>query len=316
MLQNKKYTDKDGNTKYENQIVVSEEELFTKNSDGNAFSTSQAGSIYDTTAKYTDEVTLPSSGISRPGYTLVGWSTSDNTNTYTYTVGQKVSKLNSTGGTVNLYAVWEPNTNYIVYDKNSTNLTPNNINGHPYSTVPSGTVNNTSYHTDVPSITVTSSSYTRKGYKFKGWMNSYTSKTADYVYGTNKDKITKPPVGGKTVYALWEPIQFTTEWYKGLTDDNTQDGIVMPDTGKYSFDQTSIYTKLSNTFKGRNYTIDYFGNKPAEATHEVTNVPSQTKSKLTFNSWTYINDSGTGSSIEANKALGTITAKDNNVVKF
>lgn len=36
MLQNKKYTDKDGNTKYENQIVVSEEELFTKNSDGNS----------------------------------------------------------------------------------------------------------------------------------------------------------------------------------------------------------------------------------------------------------------------------------------
>lgn len=36
MLQNKKYTDKDGNTKYENQIVVSEEELFIKSNDGSS----------------------------------------------------------------------------------------------------------------------------------------------------------------------------------------------------------------------------------------------------------------------------------------
>lgn len=293
----------------------------TTNSDGNKFSTDQTISINATNTtrvSYTTEVALPSnsSGISRPGYTLVGWSTSNGTNEYTYKAGQTVSKLDSNGGTVNLYAVWEPNTNYIVYNPNSTDLTPNNINGHPYSTDPSGTIDSTSYHTDAPSVTITSSSYTREGYKFKGWMDSYTSTTADYVYGTDKDKIDKPPVDGKTVYALWEPIQFTTEWYKGLTDDTTQDGIVMPDTGKYSFDQPSINTKSSSTFKGRNYTIDYFSNKPAEATHEVTNVPSQTKNNLTFNSWTYINDSGTSSSIGANTALGNITAKDDNVVKF
>ncbi len=69
------------------------------------------GSVADKTAKYTEPVTLPSTGFTRAGYTLVGWSTKADATTATYKAGQTISRLNGdANGTTTLYAIWQQNT--------------------------------------------------------------------------------------------------------------------------------------------------------------------------------------------------------------
>ena len=79
-----------------------------------------AGTIENTTATYDDTFTLPTStsGITKTGYTLKGWSTNQNANPDAdpnpdtiYTPGQTVSNLTTTNNdTVTLYAIWKDET--------------------------------------------------------------------------------------------------------------------------------------------------------------------------------------------------------------
>lgn len=67
-----------------------------------------AGAVSSQTQKYSANATLASSGFTRTGYTLIGWSTDGNATTAQYSLGQSVSKLSAEdGGQVTLYAVWE-----------------------------------------------------------------------------------------------------------------------------------------------------------------------------------------------------------------
>lgn len=66
-----------------------------------------SGSIASQNTKYTAAVALASSGFTKGGYILSGWSTSPSATTATYQLGQSVSRLNGTAnGTTTLYAVW------------------------------------------------------------------------------------------------------------------------------------------------------------------------------------------------------------------
>lgn len=59
---------------------------------------------------YTQNYTLPDSGVGKAGYHLVGWNANAAGTSTSYTLGQTVSKLNSAvDGTKTLYAVWEAN---------------------------------------------------------------------------------------------------------------------------------------------------------------------------------------------------------------
>lgn len=66
-----------------------------------------SGSVADKTVKYSESVTLPSTGLTNGDLLFVGWSTDKNATTADYQPGQTVSKLTATdGATVTLYAVW------------------------------------------------------------------------------------------------------------------------------------------------------------------------------------------------------------------
>lgn len=71
------------------------------------------GTVADQTTEYTADVKLASSGFTRPGYTLIGWSTDPNATEAQYSLGATASKL-AGSGTVTLYAVWQ------AYDVNVT----------------------------------------------------------------------------------------------------------------------------------------------------------------------------------------------------
>ena len=73
----------------------------------------------DMTFKYTEEKPLEANEFERVGYIFLGWSTSKNATTATYTDKEVVSKLTAeNNGTVTLYAVWEAKTFKVTFDVN------------------------------------------------------------------------------------------------------------------------------------------------------------------------------------------------------
>ncbi len=76
-----------------------------------------SGSIASKTVKYTEDVTLASSGFTKSGKNLLGWSTDSGATTVEYMLGQTVNKLTDVkGGTVTLYAVWGNSIMNVTFD--------------------------------------------------------------------------------------------------------------------------------------------------------------------------------------------------------
>ena len=89
----------------------------------------------------------------KEGYRFIGWSTSRTATTATYTNGQSVENL-TTSGTVNLYAVWALNSYTLTIDPNG-----GTYNGKTGSQAVSG----------LYTQTTTIAAPTRYGYNFAGW---------------------------------------------------------------------------------------------------------------------------------------------------
>lgn len=77
-----------------------------------------SGNISTQTPKYTDAVTLASTGFTRDGYSLVGWSLLPDATSAMYQLGQGgVNRLSGeANGTVTLYAVWVQELMNVTYD--------------------------------------------------------------------------------------------------------------------------------------------------------------------------------------------------------
>lgn len=76
-----------------------------------------SGSVGTQNTLYTADVTLASSGFTRTGYTLAGWSTEPNATVATYTLGATTNRLcGDPNGTITLYAVWTPNRINVTFD--------------------------------------------------------------------------------------------------------------------------------------------------------------------------------------------------------
>lgn len=76
-----------------------------------------SGSISGTTVDYTQTVALASSGFTKSGKKLAGWSTDPNASSVEYALGESVSKLTDTkNGTVTLYAVWTSGEVNVTFD--------------------------------------------------------------------------------------------------------------------------------------------------------------------------------------------------------
>lgn len=142
--------------------------------------------VYDTASNLK---TIRELGLSKTGYTFQGWATSSNSSTVVYKDGQSVKNL-STGGTVNLFAVWKANSYTITLNPNGGTVNPTTLTvtyDAPYGTLPT------------PS---------RTGYTFIGWYLGNTQITKDSIvritsdstlvakWSANKYTVTFDPVGG------------------------------------------------------------------------------------------------------------------------
>lgn len=90
------------------------------------------GSKPGASVTYTQSVNLEQGGVARTGYTFKGWSLTTNGDVLSGTV----SKLTETnGGTVNLYAIWEPNKYTVTYQKDGATIYTDEFTYDAYKTL-------------------------------------------------------------------------------------------------------------------------------------------------------------------------------------
>ena len=164
-------TDKAGNvstTTKTTSVTVS----YTINYDANGGS----GAPGSQTKTHDVNLTLSSTKPTKTGYTFLGWSTSSNATSASYTAGGTYSANSN----ATLYAVWQVNTYTITYNANGGS-------GAPGSQTKTHDVN----------LTLSNVTPTRSGHTFLGWS---TSSTGGVVYNAGGTYSTNANV---TLYAVW-----------------------------------------------------------------------------------------------------------------
>ena len=128
--------------------------------------------------------------FTRTGYIFVGWAKSASATTPAYDDGESVSDLTTTsGGTVNLYAVWQANNYTIKFNKNGGTGSMANL-AMTYGTAKALTAN----------------AFQRVNYKFIGWSTTASATTATYTDKQSVNNLTATPDGTVTLYAVWKLV--------------------------------------------------------------------------------------------------------------
>ena len=282
-----------------------------------------SGTINSITATYDKSVTLPSSGFTRTGYTLVGWETP----TRNYDLGESVSNL-ATSGTVTLTAMWTANTYTVTFDANG------------------GTCTTASKSVTYDSTYGTLPTPERTGYTFAGW---YTDKTnGSKVVSTTKVAITS----AQTLYARWKANTYTVKFNsqggstvadKTVTYDSTYGTLSTPTRDGYKFDgwftsatggtqiTASTTVKITATqtlfahWTANTYTVVFNGNGNtggSTATQTLTYDKAQaltangfTKTGYHFVSWNTKSD-GTGTSYTDKESVTNVAGTNASVTLY
>ena len=224
----------------------------TYNANGGSGAPSATYKYYGTTAA------LSSTRPTRPGYTLLGWSTSSTAPSATWGVGGSYT----TNASATLYAVWTPN-------KYTVTLNPNG-----------GTSASTSSLSRTYGSSVTlSSEYnpTRQYHNFLGWATSASATTANYAPGASYSTTT---AANTTLYAVWEEAYVPATLSQPLATrvDENNDG---DDEGLYG---NVRFTWGYGTLEGVNVTptsiIVYIKETGGSTWHEAYKVVNPTETSI------------------------------------
>ena len=186
------------------------------------------GSTASSSHTYDEAKPLTPNGFTKTGYTFMGWATST-AGAVTYEDEESVSNLTSEHGrTVNLYAVWTPNSYTVNYD----------ANGGTGSTALSS-------HTYDEAKTLTANGFTRTGYTFAGWA---TSAGGAAVYTDEKSVSNLASGNGAvvTLYAVWTPHTYTVRY-------DANGGAGSTDSSSHTYDAAKTLT--ANSFTRVGYTF-------------------------------------------------------------
>ena len=131
-------------------------------------------------------------GWTNTGHTMAGWAKNRNAVTKDYDTLSGVADtwINSYAPSINLYAVWSPNTYTISYNANGGSGAP--------------TVQTKTHDTD---LTLTTSTPTRNGYTFDGWNTKSDGSGTNYSAG---GKFTTN--ANTTLYAKWKQSTYTLRY--------------------------------------------------------------------------------------------------------
>ena len=148
------------------------------------------GSMANESFVYGTAKALTLNTFTRTGYIFIGWAKSASATTTAYDDGQSVKNLTTTsGGTVNLYAVWQANAYTIKFNKNGG----------------TGTMANLAMTYDVAKA-LTANAFQRVNYKFMGWATSASATTATYTDKQSVSNLTATPDGTVNLYAVWKLV--------------------------------------------------------------------------------------------------------------
>ena len=165
----------------------------TRDSNGSNISTT-GGTVTPASGSFGFGSTAYSNATARSGYTFLGWTTTKNATTYTYTTNRITYTIGAAtpNSDRSFYAIFAKNYT-ITYDANGGI-------GAPSSQTKTHGVE----------LTLSSTEPTREGYTFIGWGTSDTATTATYQPG---DSYTSN--SARTLYAVWEEKTATLTYNNG-----------------------------------------------------------------------------------------------------
>ena len=244
------------------------------------------GSMTDQTMTYDESASLNTNQFTKTGYSLAGWALTAEATEAKYKDEESVSNLTAeANGTVKLYAVWEPNTYYVMLHSNDGTDGRRMI----------------SFIYDEES-NLPENTFTREDYRFLGWSLSADSTEVKY-----EDKATIKNVatsGTFHLYAVWAKLYtITYEANKGSTTPDAQQGIM-----EENVTLASAITKdsLSNDEKVT-YTVSFDSDGGSEVSSVKATKTTTKTTNYTFNGWQETTDDSTGKTYEAG-ATYTITS--------
>lgn len=206
-----------------------------------------SGSMGDTSAAYGNAVMLRSNQFERVGYTFEGWATSVS-GSKVYSDLDSVKNLTTTsGGVVNLYAVWTANTYTVTLDNQGATTAGTLEYFQKYGV---GNYKDSNYSVPMTSITLP----VKTGYTFGGYYTDANGAGQQYIntagtIGSTKTTFTVDT----TLYAAWTENPYTIRY-------NANGGIgTMADT-EAVYD-TSV-TLRANSFERIGYTFIGWATSP------------------------------------------------------
>ena len=208
------------------------------------------GSMSNQSFTYGVSKNLTANGFTRYGYNFAGWSTSSSGGVV-YDDKESVKNLTSTDNdTVNLYAVWTPKTNCVLYF--NANL----------PTGATASINPTQKNVTFNSTYGTLATGTRTGYTLDGW---YTTSACTTKVSTS----TKVTSESQTVYAKWKPNTYYVKFNgNGSTEGNMSNQTFTYDTGQNL--TANAFKKTGYNFVG--WATSASGNKVYDDKASVKNL--------------------------------------------
>ena len=239
-----------------------------------------SGRINTKSCYYDSSCVLPSSGFTREGYALVGWSKTP-TGGIDYNLGANAGNMTSTkDATINLYAVWKKVNYKVWYDGNGNtgeNYTNNSdcnssnvcgINRYASGSRINGSVFESGriWEYDKEQNLI-ANKFIRTGYKFDGW-SKVKGASKDYNDKQTVSKLTSVDGNTITLYAVWKGNNYSVSF-----NPNGGTGTM----GNLACTYGSICTLPSNKFTNSGYTFGGWatspnGDKEYDDNEEVENL--------------------------------------------
>ena len=226
-----------------------------------------SGTMADQSFEYGEEKALTANSFIRTGHDFTGWNTKADGSGTPYTDKREVKNLTDTdGGTVTLYAQWEPST-YAV-----------NLNTNGGAIALEKDVTQYTYGTGA--ALPTAEDITRDGYAFKGWYED------SGFSGSPVTEITSADTGAKTYYAKWVKLWTVTVTAGdggtvsggGTYEENSTVTVTaVPDSGcrfiRWMENGAQVSTDESYAFPltgDRNLTAEFARNSSGGSTYTIT----------------------------------------------
>lgn len=183
------------------------------------------GSMSKMTFTYGQTSSLSANTFTRSGYTFAGWATSA-TGAVSYNNQASTRNIVPATSTLNLYAVWTPNSYSVIY----------NANGG------TGTMSR-STHTYGVAKNLSANAFSRIGYTFAGWSTD-SNGTAAFSDNASVSNLTTNNNVSVNLYAIW-----TANTYKVKYNANGGTGTMVDSTHTYN----ALKALNTNTFTREEY---------------------------------------------------------------